>query len=277
VALLYGVIAALLLGCSDFCASRAARTVSAVAVTRTNMAVSMLIGPFLLLLRPWQWSAPDVGRGALAGLVMASGLLLLYRGYEVARIGIVGPTSSVVLGVLPVLWDVARGRPPSTVVLLGMAIAVAALVPATWTPGGTGSIARGLRLGAVSGVLFSVAFVLMSSVSEPAGLLPLWVQRACGFTLLAVLQPFEKSPLVVVSGPAKRWAWGAGLGGMSALTALQLGYALPGGGSIVSVSAAQFATVLVVLAWIFNRERLRSWQWVGVLASGVGVGIMAAG
>jgi drug/metabolite transporter (DMT)-like permease len=92
-----------------------------------------------------------------------------------------------------------------------------------------------------------------------------------------VLQPFEKSPLVVVSGPAKRWAWGAGLGGMSALTALQLGYALPGGGSIVSVSAAQFATVLVVLAWIFNRERLRSWQWVGVLASGVGVGIMAAG
>lgn len=276
-ALLFGIGAAVLLGLSDFCAARASRTESFVAVTRTNMAVSAVLGPLLLLVKPWQWSTVDVAKGALAGLAMAGGLLLLYRGYTVARMGIVAPTSSVIFALVPVLWGTVRGDLPGVLVVVGMVVAMLALVPTTWTPGGAGSIRSGVILGLQSGVLFGIAFVSMSEVAEPAGLLPLWAQRVTGFALLAAIQPFEKSPLVITKMPTRIPAWAAGLAAILALTSLQLGYLQPGSNAVVSVATSQFATVLVILAFVFNHERLRWWQAVGVLTSGIGVGIMAAG
>ncbi len=275
--LVYGILAALLIGTSDFCGARAARTVSSVAVTRTNMFVSALLSPLLLLVKPWTWDAADAMRGAVAGLAMACGLLLLYRGYAIARLSVVAPVSSVVFGVMPVVWDAVRGGLPTTLVVVGMLVAVAALAPTTWVPGGSGSVRAGLVLGLSSGALFAVAFILMSTVTDAAGLFPLPIQRFTGFALLAALQPFERSPLVVRSAQARRWAWASGVCSFGGLGSLQLGYSEPGSTSVASVAVAQFATVLVILAVIFNRDRLRWWQAIGVVASGIGVGIMAAG
>jgi drug/metabolite transporter (DMT)-like permease len=276
-AALFGVLAALLLGVSDFFASRAGRIESAFSVTRTNMAVSTLLGPLLLLIKPWQWSTADAAKGVLAGASMSFGLVLLYHGYRVARIGVVAPTSSVVFAFGPLLWGASRGELPGVVPLVGMVVAAAALFPTTWTPGGTGSIVNGLVLGASSGVLFAVAFITMSEMGEASGLLPLWIQRMAGLGVLALVQPFERSRLVVFRGPARWVAWAAGVAAMAALTSLQLGYGSDGNDAVVSIAASQFATVLVVLAVLFNKEHLRWWQAIGVAASGVGVALMALG
>jgi hypothetical protein len=206
---------------------------------------------------------------------MALGLQLLYRGYLTARMSVVAPVSSVVFGVVPVLWGAMAGALPGAWVVAGMAVAVLALAPTTWTPRGGGSVRTALMLGVGSGALFAVAFVLMSELSEQSGLLPLWAQRVAGFTVLACAQPFEKSPLIVLALPARPWAWAAGACSFVGLASLQLGYALPGSDAVASVAVAQFATVLVVLSVIFNGDRLRWWQSLGVLASGIGVGIMA--
>ena len=45
----------------------------------------------------------------------------------------------------------------------------------------------------------------------------------------------------------------------------------------VSVAASQFGTVAVILSVLFNRERMRWWQSVGLGAAAVGVALMAAG
>jgi drug/metabolite transporter (DMT)-like permease len=273
--LVYGILAALCIGISDFSASIASRTRSPVAVTRTNMFVSGLLGPLLLLVKPWEWVGADVVVGVMSGMAMALGLQLLYRGYVTARMSVVAPVSSVVFGVVPVLWGAMTGELPGIWVVAGMAVAVAALAPTTWTPGGEGSVRTALMLGLGSGALFAVAFVLMSELSEQSGLLPLWAQRVAGFTVLACVQPFEKSPLIVLAMPARPWAWAAGVCSFVGLASLQLGYALPGSDAVASVAVAQFAPVLVVLSFIFNGDRLRWWQSLGVLASGIGVGIMA--
>ena len=94
-ALAFAIAAALLLGASDFFAARSARTTPALTVTRTAVAVSTLLSPMLLLLVDSQWIGRDVVIGALSGLSMITGLMLLYRGYAVARMGIVAPLSSV--------------------------------------------------------------------------------------------------------------------------------------------------------------------------------------
>jgi drug/metabolite transporter (DMT)-like permease len=57
---------------------------------------------------------------------------------------------------------------------------------------------------------------------------------------------------------------------------LKLGY-IKGAAGPVSVAASQFAAVAVVLSVIFNKERMRPWQAIGVAAGGVGVALMALG
>jgi drug/metabolite transporter (DMT)-like permease len=61
-----------------------------------------------------------------------------------------------------------------------------------------------------------------------------------------------------------------------AIASLKLGY-IKGSAGPVSVAASQFAAVAVLLAVMFNKERLRPWQAIGVVASGVGVALMALG
>ena len=53
---LLGIAAGILLGVSDFMANRASRTISSASVSRTNLAVSGLIAPLLLFVKPVEWT-----------------------------------------------------------------------------------------------------------------------------------------------------------------------------------------------------------------------------
>ncbi len=273
---LLGVVAGILLGASDFLANRASRTISPVSVTRTNLAVSGLIAPLLFFVRPIEWTLRDVVLGTLSGITLSAGLVLLYRGYTVARMGIVAPTTSVLLAAVPVLFDLVQGRTPSTLAACGMALGLAALVLTTYQRGGMGSVRIGVLLGVGAGLLFGIAFTLVSETSDAAGMSPVLTQRLAGLLFLVVLQPFDKAPMLALRAPARMWGIGAGLAAGVATASLKLGY-IKGSAGPVSVAASQFATTAVVLSVIFNKERLRSWQAIGVAASGVGVALMALG
>jgi drug/metabolite transporter (DMT)-like permease len=274
-ALVYAVAAAILLGSSDFFAARAARTASSVTVTRTVVGVSASLSPLLLLAVHSEWIARDALIGVLSGLAMTSGLLLLYRGYAVARIGVVAPMSSVLLAAVPVVFDLIRGDRPSTLGAFGMAVGLVALVLTSYHPGGSGSVTLGAVLGIGSGVLFGIAFTLMGEVSEAAGLMPVLLQRVTGFTLLAIASLFSSAPFIT-AGQARRPAVVAGCFAVFAIASLQLGFQ-KGASGPVSVAASQFATVAVVLSVLFNRERMRWWQGAGVAATALGVSLLALG
>jgi len=270
------VLAGVLLGVSDFTASRASRTISSVSVSRTNLAVSGLIAPLLLFVKPVEWTLRDFVLSALSGVVLSGGLVLLYRGYTVARMGIVAPVASVLLAAVPVLYDLANGHEPSTLAACGMVLGLLALVFTTYERGGMGSVRLGILLGFGAGVLFGIAFTLTSQTSDAAGLSPVMVQRLSGLAFLVALQRVDKAPFLALRRPARIWGIGSGLAGGVALGALKLGY-IKGSTGPVSVAASQFAAAGVLLSVIFNKERLRPWQAVGVAASGVGVALMALG
>jgi uncharacterized membrane protein len=212
----------------------------------------------------------------MSGIAMSGGLMLLYRGYTVARMGIVAPTASVLLAAVPVLYDIARGHNPSTVAGCGMALGLVALVLTTYERGGMGSVKIGIFLGIGAGLLFGIAFTLTSETSEAAGLSPVLIQRVSGLLFLIALQRLDKAPMFALRIPARKWAIGAGVAGGTALGCLRLGY-IKGSAGPVSVAASQFAAAGVLLSVIFNKERLRPWQAIGVGASGVGVALMALG
>lgn len=274
-ALTFAVAAALLLGASDFFAARSARSTPSVTVTRTAVATSVTLSPLLLLLVEWQWVTHDMVIGLLSGVFMIGGLMLLYEGYAVARMGIVAPLSSVWLAVVPVLWDVVNGVRPGATAAVGMVLGLCALVLTSYTPGGSGSVTMGALLGVTSGVAFGVAFTLMGEVSSASGLLPVMAQRLAGFAMLGVVATLRSDPFFA-TGLGRRYAIGAGLLGLVAIGSLQLAFQRGDTGP-VSVASSQFATVAVILSVLFNRERMRWWQALGVASTAIAVALIALG
>ena len=275
IALVLAIVAAVLLGTSDLFAAHAARSAAPVTVARTAVGTSALLSPILLLFADSRWIARDLVIGGLAGLCMTVGLILLYRGYAIARMGIVAPLSSVMLATVPVLWDVFNGVRPGAVAGVGMAVGVVAVVLTSYTPGGAGSVSAGVALGLASGVAFGVAFTMMGDVSPAAGLAPVIVQRWVALAFLMGLGLVRSEPFIA-HVPARRTAALAGLLGLFAIGALQTAFQRGELGP-VAVASSQFATVAVVLSVVFNKERMRWWQATGVATTAVAVALIAAG
>lgn len=275
IALVLAIVAAVLLGASDLFGARASRNAPAVTVTRTAVATSALLSPVLLLLTDSRWILHDLVIGGIAGLCMSLGLILLYRGYAVARMGIVAPLSSVLLATVPVLWDIFNGVRPGAIAAVGMGVGVVAVVLTSYTPGGAGSVSAGVILGLSSGVAFGTAFTMMGEVSDAAGLAPVIVQRWSALSLLVVLG-FIRSEPFIAHKPARSMSMMAGVLGLFAIGALQSAFQRGELGP-VAVASSQFATVAVVLSVLFNKERMHWWQGMGVGTTAVAVALIAAG
>jgi drug/metabolite transporter (DMT)-like permease len=289
-ALSLAVSAALFLGASDFFAARSARTTPSITVTRTAVLTSAVLSPLLLLVVDSKWLLKDSILGAIGGLAMIGGLMLLYHGYSVARMGVVAPLSSVLLATVPVLWDLINGIRPGLWAGIGMGLGGVALVLTSYTRtdsdtsfGGTtlgnkttrNSTTQGALLGLASGMGFGIAFTVLGQVSDPAGLAPSIVQRCAGVTLLVAIAIIRKERFVA-EGIGLRRAVVAGLLGLLGIAALQLAFR-EGDAGPVSVASSQFATVAVVLSVLFNRERMRWWQAIGVGATALAVALISVG
>ena len=274
-ALTLAVSAAIFLGASDFYAARSARTTASLTVTRTAVMTSAVLSPLLLLAVDSQWIMKDSVLGGLGGLAMITGLMLLYHGYSVARMGVVAPLSSVLLATVPVMWDLVNGIRPGLVSAIGMGVGGLALVLTSYVPGGSGSTVQGAMLGLASGLAFGIAFTVLGQVSEPAGLAPAIVQRCTGVALLVAIGALRKEKFLA-EGIGRRRAVIAGALGLLGIAALQLAFR-KGDAGPVSVASSQFATVAVVLSVLFNGERMRWWQTIGVGATAVAVALIAAG
>lgn len=275
-AIAFAVAAAILLGVSDFFAARSARHTASLTVTRTAVFTSMVLAPLLLLVIDSAWSTRDTTLAAASGVFMIGGLMLLYQGYAVARMGIVAPLSSVLLAAVPVVWGLLNGATPSGLAAVGMGLGGVALVLTSYTPSGQGSVVQGAVLGVASGVAFGTAFTLMGQISEAAGVSTVLVQRVVGMAMLTAVALMRPDPFLAPRGPALRYGVAAGVPAVVAIASLQLAYQKGDLGE-VSVASSQFATVAVLLSVMFNRERMRWWQAIGVGVTAVSVALIATG
>ncbi|HNJ97390.1 MAG TPA: EamA family transporter [Ilumatobacteraceae bacterium] len=275
-ALTLAIVAAILLGTSDLFGARATRSgVPAITVTRTAVGTSALMSPLLLLVADARWIGHDMLLGAVAGIGNLTGLILIYRGYAAARMGIVAPLASVLLATVPVAWDMINGVDTGTTAAVGMALGIVALVLTSYTPGGTGSVAVGAALGISSGVAFGAAFAMMGEISSDAGIAPVVAQRFAALVLLLVIGVARSEPMLAPRH-GRTPAILAGALGLVAIGALQAAFQRGATGP-VSVASSQFATVAVLLSVVFNRERMRWWQTIGVGTTAVAVALIAAG
>src|SRR5919197_1415344 len=134
-AALLALIAAFAYGASDFYGGLAARRLPATTVVLRAYSLAL---PCLLVssvLVGGTWTSRDAAIGALAGIAGGAGLILLFRALAAGMMSIVAPITAVLAAVVPVTVGLATGERPAPAALVGLPLALLAVVLLAGPPG----------------------------------------------------------------------------------------------------------------------------------------------
>ncbi len=292
------LIGAFAYGTGDFLGGRAALRLSpsgAVTVAQCAALIITILG-FLDGARILP-DAEVVVWGMVGGSAYALGLLKLYQGIALGRIGVVAPICGVVGILVPLGGDITLGRAITGNELVGIAICGLAIVLLAGTPEKQNGPRPGhfsFRLGLVSGMGYGTADLCLGIMEPEDGSSALMVARgvaaaiALGLLVMALLrsggfgsdaEPRAPVPLKVAwirpphlkaMVPAALLAGTAGI--LDAIGHMSYVHvATQGSMAVASALVALFPAVVVLLAVVVLRERIIGLQHVGLGASVLGI------
>jgi drug/metabolite transporter (DMT)-like permease len=272
VAVVLALGSAVVYGASDFLGGLASRRASVFGV----VALSQLGGLVALLaLLPWLGgpvTTADLGWGAAAGLVGATGLVVFFRALSRGVMSVIAPVTAVTAAAVPVLAGLLSGNRIGPWAGAGILLALIAVVLVS-AEGGLTSLrsARPASLTAplVAGTAFGLFFVLLDRTSAVAGLTPLVAARLASVLLVVVVALAGRQPLRV-SRAALPLVLTSGVGDMTANALFLLATQQDGQLAITGVLASLYPVSTVVLAQGLLRERL-----VGAQLGGLGAAVTA--
>jgi uncharacterized membrane protein len=186
-AIILALLCASAYGTGDFFGGLATRRVgSAFAVVFASQLVSLVFVVAIAPLFGGNPHAADMAWAAAGGVAGAVGLVSFYRGLAIGPMSITAPVSAVIAAVVPVLVGIVSGERPGARALVGIPIAIIAIVlfsssPATDTHHVRPTVAS-LVYAAVAGVGFGTFFVFLAQVRREAELFPLLASRAASIS-----------------------------------------------------------------------------------------------
>src|SRR5690348_11559258 len=160
VAAALGLLIACAFGTGDFAGGRASASATTLSVLLVAQSCSVVGALAVALSVHAHVAQHDVVYGVLAGAVNVLGLALLYQALSQHAAGVVAPITAVMGAVVPVTWALIDGERPSTLVLAGCVVAIAAGGLVAKEPGSLRS--AGLARGSVEA--FFAGSLLGSSV-----------------------------------------------------------------------------------------------------------------
>lgn len=261
---LLALLSAVVYGVGDFCGGIASRRSPAIAIVLWSHVVGLALVLLSLPLVDGELRSRDLAIGALSGLAGAAGVGFLYQALAIGPMGIVAPITALLAAAVPVVVGVAEGERPAASVVLGMALAIAALVLVSADGGGSlrPSDPRAVLLALAAGLGFGLFFVALARTSDGAGTWPLLGARAASVGFLGLLAVFGRIERRV-SADARGLTAIAGALDVAA-NLLYLLAAREGLLSVVAVLSALYPVSTVVLARIVLRERFAVMQRIGM-------------
>lgn len=262
--ILAGLSAALTWGAADYSGGIATKRTNALWV----VFISQFIGIILLFCLALAWgenipSNQSLLYGAAAGLVGEFGLLALYQGLALGRMGIVAPLSAVIGALLPATFGIFLEGLPGIATLSGILIALLAI----WLIAASAPVAgiqkAELFYPLLAGGLFGIYFILVDQASAETIFFPLLTARLAAAIFMGLIVLWKKP----VPKPGKlSLPWIAATGFLDTTGNLFYAWATRAGrlDEAVILSSLYPATT-VLLAMLFLHERLARSQWLGVL------------
>lgn len=286
-----GLGAALCFGTGDYLAQRLTHRHGAMpAMFAVQVASAVVLGLVALVWHGAPRAAPEVWLGVVGiGLVNTLGMIGLYRAFEAGKLSLVSPIAGS-MGAFTVGFAWLAGRPPPGVVIPGLLAVVLGIVVASVVDQPDRPAKLGRALGVGWALLSAIGFGWVFFVLGPRSVLlgpawTIWVLRLVAIAaLLALARPLRMRPTAALRSdsqqPASRGrtlavacldsagmvivAWGSSRG------------AIVGEAAVVAVLTSSFPLITIALARMWLGERLRWWQWLGVLTVIVGIAWVSA-
>jgi drug/metabolite transporter (DMT)-like permease len=290
---LLAALSASLWGSADFMGGLASRRNLPLTVTWLSQIIGLLsIVAAAVVMAETRVVAADLWWGAAAGAAGALGLLLLYAALATGPMTVVAPTTAVCAAVVPVVAGLVEGERPSAAALVGMLLALPAIVLVA----GGGAEAPEAVVGhqraqpkvvgqaLVSGLMFGLFFVFIDRAGSGAGMWPLVGARVASVSLLCIAVAAYGIRQRRAVEPARLGAArsdlplvvGAGVLDVAANAFFVLA-TREGALSQVAVISSMYPAATVVLARVALRERFSRAQLAGLVLAAVAIGLVAYG
>jgi drug/metabolite transporter (DMT)-like permease len=215
-----------------------------------------------------------LGLAALAGLLAVSGIIGLYQGLAVGRMGVVAPVTGLIAATLPVVVGFIRQGVPSTEVVVGIAAALGAviLVSRTSDPAGRPS---GIEYAVVGGVGLGLFNIVVGAFPEHGVAWPLAVIKAVGVVTIALIVLVGRRPWRV---PRPIWPAIAVVavldmaGNAFYLLATQVGRL-----DVAATVSSLYPVTTVILAVVILHERVSRSHLVGIVMAALAIILISGG
>jgi len=269
------LLGSLVIGTSDFFARYVARRNHAATTAATGLIFATSAAVLVASFGPGGFLRTDYLFGCASGIASGTALALLYRGLAVSSVAVVSPIVAVMLGAVPMFWEVVAGTPLTKGVLTGVIVALFGLAVTTFDPALGDRVKQGVVLGFTSGLCFGIGLVFMAQTTVEGGLWPVVGQRSTAFIILIGFCTARGLPRFV-RGHMLRFSAAAGILGSIGVLCYTAGFQR-GSVTAVAIAASLFPIPTAVLAATFDNDSLRWWQIAGIGIVVAGIGLIAKG
>ena len=270
-----GLGSAIAWGAGDFSGGWAGRRapVLSIAIVVDLIGAIVMFGVAIAIREPFPGPI-TVGLSVLAGVLAVAGIIGLYTGLAVGRMGVVAPVTGVIAAALPVIVGIIGQGWPGTEVALGIALALVAvvLVSRTKDPDGRPS---GIEYGILGGVGLGLFNITIGAFPEDLVAWPLAILKLAALIPIAVIVVATRRPWriprrvmpVVLLGSATDLV-GNGL----YILATQAGRL-----DVAATLSSLYPVTTVVLAVIVLRERVTRGHLAGIVLAALAIVLIAGG
>ncbi|MFI2780814.1 EamA family transporter [Streptomyces sp. ALB3] len=274
IALLLALGSSLAYGCADFLGGLGARKAhvlrTVMIAAPASLAVELLLWPLLGA----SFAPATLGWGAASGVASAAAFALLYRTLAIGPMNVLSPVTALVSAMLPVGVGLLQGEHLGLAGLIGLPLALTAVVLVSAGHGTRRAPSRtALLMGLGAGAAIALQLVFLHQAPADSGVGPLIVGRAVSsaVTLAAAGLMYRR-----LGSEKPAYAMSATAGVLDSVANLLFLLAARSGDlAVVAVITALYPAGTVLLARSVLAERIHRGQLIGLGTAAVAVSLLA--
>jgi drug/metabolite transporter (DMT)-like permease len=271
----FGLASAVAWGAADFGGGWASRRGSVFGISLIVQAVGLVL--YLGLAAVAGEPGPGVDTiviAVAAGAAVAIGIVGLYHGLAVGRMGVVAPVTGLIAALLPVVAGIVRDGLPDALVLAGIVLALMAVVLVSRVPGTAGS-RSGLEFALLAGAGIGVFNILVGELQAGQVFGPLVVIKLSATAVIVAALVVARRPWrmprhvvpIAVAGAVFDMA-----GNAFYVLATQAGRL-----DVAATLSSLYPVTTILLAMAFLGERVTRLHALGIVAALVAIVLIGAG
>ncbi|MFB9662856.1 EamA family transporter [Glycomyces mayteni] len=275
IALVLALGSSLAYGAADFLGGLGARKAHVLRTVMWAAPASLVVELVLWPVLGASFTAASLGWGAASGVASAGAFLLLYRTLAIGPMNVLSPVTALVSALLPVAVGLAQGERLGAAGLVGLPLALGAVVLVSAGPGVRSSrpSRKALVLAFGAGAAIALQLVCLHQAPGDSGVAPLIAGRAVASALTLAAAGLLRRRL---GDERPAYALSVAAGALDSIANLLFLLASRSGDlAVVAVIVALYPAGTVLLARRVLGERLQRGQLLGLGAAAVAVVLLA--